>query len=202
MGKKRPQLGPLLVRLANENPEPLAGLEMTTHKEVSISFHRASEAPPNVREWAFQLTTTNMSSMYEASNWGWNPSSKQKELSHSAALYLVAKRQCNHEPCGFVHFRFDMDFGHPVVYCYEIQLEADVQRHGLGTFLMGILEKLAAKFRMHKVVLTVFRSNTAALAFYLEKIGYRVDSSSPSEDEADYVILSKKVQKDKGSSPK
>lgn len=32
----------------------------------------------------------------------------------------------------YVHFRWENEDGVPILYCYEIQLEADVQRKGLG----------------------------------------------------------------------
>lgn len=191
---KRTDLGPLYVRLANGDPDPLADLPRSFANgplSLRVVCGRASHFDVGLRDWAFDLTEGNMRAMYEASNWGWNPSAKRRELCHEDALYLVAESAKG--PCGFVHFRFDMDFGRPVLYCYEIQLESAVQRKGLGTFLMSTLEALASKFRMHRVVLTVFRSNGAALDFYVERLGYCKDKSCPPEGEADYVILSKKV---------
>lgn len=35
-------------------------------------------------------------------------------------------------PQAYVHFRWEEEEGVPVLYCYEIQLEAAVQRKGLG----------------------------------------------------------------------
>lgn len=32
----------------------------------------------------------------------------------------------------YVHFRWEEEEGIPILYCYEIQLEAAVQRKGLG----------------------------------------------------------------------
>ncbi|KAK8762228.1 hypothetical protein V5799_026505 [Amblyomma americanum] len=86
-----------------------------------------------------------------------------------------------------------MDGGMSVLYCYELQLESHVQRRGLGSHLMRQLDVLAAHFRMCKTVLTVFKSNTGALAFYQKALGYRIDETSPAGDAADYVILSRRT---------
>jgi hypothetical protein len=40
---------------------------------------------------------------------------------------------------GFAHFRYDMDFDDEVLYVYEIQLEEEFQRKGLGRFMMQVL---------------------------------------------------------------
>ncbi|TPX46052.1 hypothetical protein SeLEV6574_g03471 [Synchytrium endobioticum] len=65
------------------------------------------------------------------------------------------------------------------VYCYEIQLEPDVQGSGLGTRLLLIMEDLARAAGMHKAYLTVFKSNVRAIAFYTRR-GYTIDGISPS----------------------
>ncbi|KAJ3024233.1 hypothetical protein HKX48_004506 [Thoreauomyces humboldtii] len=42
----------------------------------------------------------------------------------------------------------------PVVYCYELQLEAGFQRRGVGSHLMSILERVGALYGMRKALLT------------------------------------------------
>lgn len=196
---KQVNIGPLLVRTANESKDPLkaALAEPATYSHgdltVRVGCVRAAEAPPELREWAFQLVAENMQALYEASLWGWSENAKRKELAHKDAWYLVARTVEGGEPVGFVHFRFDMDGGVSVLYCYELQLAARVQRRGLGSHLMRLLDRLAAHFRMCKTVLTVFKSNTGALAFYQGALGYRRDDTSPEGDAADYVILSRRT---------
>ena len=51
---------------------------------------------------------------------------------------------------GFAHFRYDMDFDDEVLYVYEIQLEEEFQRKGLGRFMMQVLSRLINK---QKIVL-------------------------------------------------
>lgn len=49
---------------------------------------------------------------------------------------------------GFVHYRFIVEEEVPVVYVYELQLEACAQRKGLGKFLMQLIELIARKVRL------------------------------------------------------
>lgn len=59
---------------------------------------------------------------------------------------------------------------------------------------MTIIELLSIKLHMKKCMLTVFRSNEAAMGFYVRR-KYVVDEFSPSNfeggEECDYEILSK-----------
>lgn len=71
------------------------------------------------------------------------------------------------------------------------------QSQRLGAVLMGLLESIAARSQMRKVMLTVFVANTAARRFY-HRVGYESDLISPLRDEAaqsgsDYDIMSKTV---------
>lgn len=185
------------MRKANESPDPLQAaitepaVYIRDDLRVRVSCVRATAASNDLREWAFDLVSQNMRELYEASQWGWSENAKRKELVHRDAWYLVARSEADDSPVGFIHFRFDMDDGMSVLYCYELQLESRVQRRGLGSHLMRLLDQLAAHFRMCKTVLTVFKSNTGALAFYQKALGYRIDETSPPGDAADYVILSR-----------
>lgn len=67
-----------------------------------------------------------------------------------------------------------------VLYVYEVQLAAGVQRSGLGQHLMRLVELVALHARMPHVMLTVFKSNAAAMALYRQKLNYQIDASSPS----------------------
>ena len=87
------------------------------------------------------LTSRNMKSLYEKSHWGWNEANKKKELFDDAAWYLLAKREVDGKLMGFAHFRFDMDFDDEVLYIYEIQLEEEFQRKGLGRFMMQVISE-------------------------------------------------------------
>uniref|UniRef100_A0A4W3GSX4 N-alpha-acetyltransferase 40, NatD catalytic subunit n=1 Tax=Callorhinchus milii TaxID=7868 RepID=A0A4W3GSX4_CALMI len=86
---------------------------------------------------------------YEQSEWGWKDREKKEELSDERAWYLVARDGAGRSPLAFSHFRFDVECGEEVLYCYEVQLESQVRRKGLGKFLMQILQLLANRYRLH-----------------------------------------------------
>lgn len=104
-------------------------------------------------------------------------------------------------PVAFCSFRYvlgDADSA-PVLYVYELQLESCLQRKGLGKFLMSIVELLAWRCQLMRVVLTVFLSNQPALKLYRDTLHYEMDESDPSlyegmEDEK-HTILCKKSKK-------
>lgn len=52
-----------------------------------------------------------------------------------------------------------------VIFSYELQLEPIVQRKGLGKFMMQILELVAFKNNMRKVVLTILKQNPSSKFF-------------------------------------
>jgi len=96
----------------------------------------------------------------------------------------------------FTHFRFEVEVNHPILYCYELQISEEIQRKGLGKYLMNILLLLAYKFKLVKILLTVFTNNIPALDFYMKSLGFRRDETCPYEEERKcYIILSKCLDK-------
>lgn len=143
------------------------------------------------------LFEANMRDQYERSDWGYDAAAKARELFESEARYLVAESTGDdRELLAFAHFRFVNDDGVEVLYVYELQVAERAQRRGLGKFLMAALLLVARQQRMKLVVLTVFKANTAALAFYQRTMGFSVDETSPSacgDDSQAYEILSRVV---------
>nr|XP_023030225.1 N-alpha-acetyltransferase 40 [Leptinotarsa decemlineata] len=159
--------------------------------EAELSVKRCSNLDENIRQWAFNLTKRNMQLKYEQCSWGWSDEKKLSELTDEAAWYLIAK-SVDGNLLGFSHFRFDIDDGIEVLYCYELQLESPVQRKGLGKFLMQVLELIAFKNNMRKVMVTVLKNNQYSRFF--RAINYELDETSPVDDEDEsyhYEILSK-----------
>lgn len=162
--------------------------------KLNITLSRVTDLDQDVKNWAFKLTEENMKKYYEESEWGWNPSAKQNELWNDTAWYLIA-RDLDGNLKAFVHFRFEVEEDKPVVYCYEIQVESDVQRRGVGKFLMEIIHLIGHAFKLKKTMLTVFKHNESAFFFYTQSLGFQVDKTSPSMSGEDhcYEILSKRI---------
>jgi len=148
---------------------------------ADLVYRKAGDLNELERQWILSLTKKNMQLKYEQCSWGWNEAKKAEELNDEAARYLIAKSTNDGAYLGFSHFRFDLDEGIEVLYCYELQLDNHVQRKGMGKFMMQILELVAFKNNMKKVVLTVLKNNNNSKFF--KAIGYELDESSPIDDE-------------------
>lgn len=184
-----------LIDKANASANPLENLQkyheytMKDGSVVNLSCIRAKNADSECLSWIFDITERNVKDMYERSSWGWDAAEKQAELTEDAAWYFIASY--NEKFAGFSHFRFDVDHGNVVLYCYELQLEPWARRQGLGRFMMLALESMAIRNQMLKVVLTVFKHNPSAVRFFFA-LGYKLDNTSPpASTHSDYVILSK-----------
>ncbi|KAH9489095.1 N-alpha-acetyltransferase 40 [Bulinus truncatus] len=188
------------VEAANKLDDPLAIFPVFKKYErngLNISFEtkRVKDLDESIVNWAFELTKSNMKTLYELSEWGWKDREKMEEMTEDKAWYLMAYDQ-DGRPVAFSHFRFDVEVDTEVLYCYEIQLSPEVRKKGLGKFMMQILELMANKYEMKSVMLTVFKHNNSAHEFFVNKLKYAVDELSPEQgiyDEEDYSyqILSK-----------
>ena len=171
-------------------------------------YVEASSLPQDVKRWVFDLTKRNMVTLYERT-WGWNNYEKRRELAHSDARFLVMHDEAptataTASPTGFVHFRFEVEktgVGDgadevggvvPVVYVYELQTEPESQRRGIGRRLMRAVEVIGAELCMERCMLTVLKINEGAARFY-DRLGYRVDADSPTDQVCHYTILTKHI---------
>ncbi|XP_048736636.2 N-alpha-acetyltransferase 40-like isoform X2 [Ostrea edulis] len=191
------------VEAANKIPDPLDLVPPFKKFErnglnVRLECKKVTNMEKELVDWAFQLTKANMQTLYEESDWGWKDKDKYSEMTEEKAQYLVAVDVVTSKPVAFTHFRFDMELDEEVVYCYEIQLEEDCRRKGLGKFLMQILELLAYKTEMTKVMLTTFKNNKVSQDFFKKTMKYEVDEISPEDplfdDAYHYEILSKAIK--------
>lgn len=170
---------------------------------ANIAFQSSIKDDETTLDACLDLFENNMGEMYKKSSWGLNMKEKKAELTHEKARYLIVSSQDEsvEKMLAFAHFRFEEDDDDKptaeVLYLYEIQIDTLVQRNGLGKRMMDILEMIAMEYGMRKVMLTVFKINKEAMAFY-NKLNYVIDESSPSEfgEEADYEILSKIIHRD------
>jgi len=116
----------------------------------------------------------------------------------ATASAATGHRQFNGRPLAFISFRLVSEGPLEVLYVYELQLEPETQRKGLGRHLMTTAELAARKAGFQAVMLTVLKKNSGALDFYTQKMKYEIDNDSPSQNgdmRAPYEILSKIVDR-------
>lgn len=204
--------------VASEVPSPSSSAAEVPVAEdgvnAKVTFY-PSPLPTDLHDSCLRLFERNMADMYLDSSWGLDLDEKAAELRHETARFLIVEEADAVAGCGddtnsnnkrnvlaFSHFRFEPnDEDRPtqqVLYVYEIQVSSQAQRSGLGKRLMNIMELIALKLDMKKIMLTVFKNNGAAMSFYLDRMKYEIDESSPSNfdgEVADYEILSKTIGK-------
>jgi len=191
------------VAAANALKDPLAPFSIFQKYEknsiqVSVSCHHVSALDTATMDWIFDLTKRNMETLYETSDWGWKDKEKKEELSEESAWYLVGKDQDGNN-VAFVHFRFDLEDDVEVLYLYEIQMEKQIRRKGLGRFLVTALTLMAKKYEMEKVLCTVFQHNHDSMKFFKETCRFEVDETSPDamidlDEPVCYQILCKRLR--------
>lgn len=166
-----------------------------TGKDFKLTCTRYQETSKELFLWMMNLLKENMKDMYESCEWGWDFEAKKKEMSHNKSRFLVAYEDIDEKPVAFSHFRFDMDHDVNVIYCYEIQVHKSARKQGLAKYLMQVLETLSVKYKMTKVILTVFNHNRNAMDFFISQ-GYVVDNTSPQNFSIQtfYSIMSKCVK--------
>ena len=189
-----------LVEKANQVDDVLATLKPFVKYEkngvkVSLKFFKRSQLTDDLAVWAFALLKENMEAIYEEGGWGWKDSQKRKELLHDDARFLIAFDE-QEKPVGFSHFRFSPEGQTVVLYIYELQIHSDFRYKGLGQHTTRTLELVALRHKMEWVMLTVFKKNKSSMNFFMGKMKYEVDETSPSHDiwdDSTYEILSKSL---------
>jgi len=178
-----------MVSIANQNSHQLLS---EVNVELGDGFDLKFETPSDdSTNYAFQITKQNMQTLYEqVPEWGWTDESKMAEV-RNAKQHTLFVTDNSGERHGICCLRWLVENDEPVLYLYEIQLEEKACRRGFGTKMMTVVENIAARTRMSKVVLTVLMNNEAAMQFY-RKLGYtnneKLGSAYP------YRILSKKIK--------
>lgn len=162
----------------------VCGLQSFESEQYRILCKKSIELSPSERTTLFNILQTNMKSIYESTSWGWEEAQKRKEMFAPASRFILLVNPADEtDILAFSMFRFEWDDEeepeHPVLFCYEVQVPAAHQKRGFGRVLMQMLLKIAAHCRMWKTMLTCFKANEAANAFY-RRIGFGVDVNSPS----------------------
>lgn len=169
----------------------------------SLEYSLGQDLTDELLEQLVDLFEQNMGEFYRNSSFGLDLNEKADEFRHRRARFLLVysskKDDVMKELAAFVHFRFDYDDdenpSRVVLYVFEIQLDTACRRQGLGRKLMKIIEYIAVAAGLDRILLTVFKKNTAAMDFYTRSLCYTIDESSPSKfgETTDYEILTKQV---------
>lgn len=203
----------LRLKLANECQDVTARAKLNPQiKKFNYYLARSEQVPDKLYTRLMTLFESLMRTMYENSSWGWNAEEKLGEFKHSRTRILIVTQSDNSDPpttvvsdslpdeenetiVGFMNFRFETGANKEecALYVYELHVDVEHQRQGLGEELMRMAKVLAHEFKMDKIMLTVFRFNEPASKFY-NKLKFAEDKSSPAKNEADYMILSSKIK--------
>jgi ribosomal protein S18 acetylase RimI-like enzyme len=119
-------------------------------------------------------------------------------LNKDAVFESSQRQQLLGRPLAFISFRLVSEGPLEVLYVYELQLEPETHRKGLGRHLMTTVELVARTAGFQSVMLTVLKKNVGAVDFYTKKMKYEIDDDSPSQNgdkRAPYEILSKVVDR-------
>jgi ribosomal protein S18 acetylase RimI-like enzyme len=129
-------------------------------------------------EYCFELAAEQLEDEYDNSGYGWDDGDKLDEMKDKSTRYIVVKQ--DGEPCGFIHFGFtlqgdvlDQPCGTPVLKIFNLNLREDIQRMGVGTRLVQIMEMIARNSNMTYVHALVTNENEPAHSFFANKMkGY------------------------------
>lgn len=203
----------LRLKLANECQDLTTRARLNPHfKKFNYYIARSDQISEKLYLRLMALFESLMRTMYETSSWGWNEEEKLAEFKHSRTRILIVTQGDASDPpiasvnsnsipgedetiIGFMNFRFEVGANKEecALYVYELHIDVEHQRQGLGEELMRMARVLAHEFKMDKIMLTVFRFNGPASKFY-NKLKFVEDKSSPAKNEADYMILSSKIK--------
>ena len=154
--------------------------------EVNIEF--SPKLDIDQAEWAFDLCKDSMEDVYETSGYGWDDEDKRDELLGDGTRFLLVRdtqegSETNGELIGFVHFRFtvqgevmEMMQGDTCIYLWDIHLEENFRRKGLGRHLLLVLELIAAREGIKYVSVPLQNTDEASQAWLMQSKGYVPDS--------------------------
>ena len=180
--------------------------------DVARSFLEGNNAlhKKNYLDECSRLVTETSALDYQQSETGWSINKKRKEMKLPDLRYVLlfehvfaSDNSVTSRLIGFVSFMITYEDSREVIYVYEIHFVPEWQGKGLGQKLMTVVEDIGDSIGVEKAMLTVFKSNARAMAWY-EKLGYVEDEFSPEARELrngtvkdpTYVILSKKFRHD------
>lgn len=137
--------------------------------EVRLHFHTSRTIPAHLTKWIFNSVLT-LRPMYEASIIGWDADEKWRDLYHSDQRFIIASHPDFAGEFAFLSFRWDVEDRLPVMYIYELFVNAAARGKRVALALMWFAERLCVVNHIHCIMLTVFNDNTAALKLYRDSL--------------------------------
>jgi len=200
--KERKNAAVANVKLANSVKDPLDILPkpFSVYNKNGLDLVLETVRAPDMDEatlsWAFEQVKTNMKPLYDevyksCQELDWED--KKEEMREDLAWYLLVRNQ-EGAPVAFSHFRYDLDYGDEVLYCYQIQVQLEYRRKGLGKFMMKVLEMLMIKADMLKIMCTIFKNDISQFEFFVGTLKFEVDETSfmdTVDEQSEFKILSR-----------
>lgn len=97
------------------------------NQDFALFVETASTMSDDDLTACFNLVKFTSSEDYKKSKGGWKPKSKLKEMKLLDLKYILIKRHGQAEVIGFVSFMPTYEDDYPVIYCYEIHLQEEIQ---------------------------------------------------------------------------
>ncbi|KAI9173173.1 hypothetical protein H9P43_007304 [Blastocladiella emersonii ATCC 22665] len=175
--------------------------------DFALAFYRRTDLSAPLFESLFALVKENMEPIYDEAE-QWDDANKRRDMDAPEQRFLVLTDRATSHVAALLMFQFstddhpDFDWEVPVGYLYEVQVRAAFQGRGLGAFLVRVADAVGRENKMEKLMLTVYKVNTAAIAFY-RRLGFAIDGISPSnyvDDDGNpldepYEIMSRPIQR-------
>jgi ribosomal protein S18 acetylase RimI-like enzyme len=143
-------------------------------------------------DWSFDIIKDNMEGRYDMSGYGWDDEDKHMTLTENGARFLVIREWPEEDDAqegnmvGIAHFRFsvtgeymDTMAGEPSLILWDLHIDEDFQRRGLGKHVLTLLEFVAKREGMRYVSVPVMLKDDVSLAWVRKAGGgkYQPDTS-------------------------
>ena len=153
--------------------------------DLELSF--STKLSPQDAKYCFGQVKENMEELYDNSGYGWDDDDKRRELSEDGARFLLIREWPEEEGqelgnlIGFAHFRVTVtgDFmdemtGESCLCLWDIHIEEEFQRKGLGKHIVMMLEVMARSFHIDYVVMPVMLDDDESETWMQKLKGYSV----------------------------
>jgi len=125
-----------------------------------------------------------MEERYDNAGYGWDDEDKERELTEPGARFLVVYEKGWDTPVAFCHFRFtvqgeimDIMEGETTLYIWDIHVQEDYQRKGIGSHLRTVCELIEKRENMMFGSLPIMNGDDMASNWIKKSKGYTTDDS-------------------------